>query len=107
MAYFDEQEFVKLILIGSATEEGVPGNGIRSLVWNVLRTKPTNWLKDIIEGDLSIDDFASIVNGIHGPNSPRGDMELQKEIMLLPLEDVTAFSNVLITENNRSIARAV
>ncbi len=103
LSHFDEQEFVKLILIGSAGEDLDQGRNLRSMVWNVLKSKPHGWFDDLIEADLSIDDFASIVNGVHGPNGPRGtDREFQKEILLLPSEDVTSFSSVLRSEIRNS-----
>lgn len=99
LSHFDEQEFVKLILIGAAGEDLDQGKSLRSMVWSVLKSKPHGWFDDLIEADLSIDDFASIVNGIHGPNGPRGDdMELQKEILLLPAEDVVTFNSLLELE---------
>lgn len=99
LSRFDEQEFVKLMLIGGAGEDLDQGRNLRSMVWNVLKTKPHGWFDDLIEADLSIDDFASIVNGVHGPNGPRGkDVELQKEISLLPIEDVITFNSILRSE---------
>jgi hypothetical protein len=96
LSRFDEQEFVKLILTGSAGEDLERGNHLRGMVWAILSSKPHGWFEGLIEPDLSIDAFASIVNGVHGPNGPRGiDRELQKEILLLPLEDVVLFSNAM------------
>jgi hypothetical protein len=93
----DEQEFVKFLLIGKASPLETHEHSLRKIVWLEILNNPLTEYKSLFtSNDISLNDIGTIINGIHGPLSPKkGNEELQLEIPLIPIEDIFYFISII------------
>jgi hypothetical protein len=88
----DEQDFVKLVLVGDGDSNKAHPGSLRQMVYRELNEGSLKTIvQDRINEGLAEEDLFSILNAVHGPNGPMTD-ELPIELALLPLRDVHLFS---------------
>jgi hypothetical protein len=88
----DEQDFVKLLLVGAGDSNKAHPGSLRHLVYRQLIGGSLKTIvRNRIREGLAEADLFSILNAVHGPNGPVTD-ELPTELSLLPLRDVHLFS---------------
>jgi len=92
VAEIDEQDFVKLVLVGAGDSNNAHSGSLRNLVYQELHNGSLKTMvqKRMFEGLIPADLY-SILNAVHAPNGPMTD-ELPTELTLLPFRDVSLFT---------------
>ena len=88
----DEQDFVKLVLVGDGDSNKARPGSLRHMVYReLIEGSLKTIVQERINEGLAEGDLFSILNAVHGPNGPMTN-ELPMELALLPLRDVHLFS---------------
>ena len=102
----DEQDFVKLVLVGDGNSDKAHPGSLRNIVNQEL---VSGSMRDMVHAEmirgLSKEHLFSIANAVHGPNGPMED-ELPLEITLLPFKDVAMFTAFIRAKNGMSYSIA-